>query len=203
MHHIFFCQGFISFFFSTWLTVSWLIESMYSSSTIASANSLIVQDLYPSGGAEHANAISLRLALPVQFAPVHALARRRIQRLGEPSFHETLAYPSHRPQVYPQGSCDLLVILPRISGAPADSSANSRIRAWVSLLANALPRETNFSRSSRSDASSVTRYLFMSASLPLRTIPHTQMTALTRQCKADRPLGRAAFFGPRRRFGQL
>jgi hypothetical protein len=73
------------------------------------------------------------------------------------------------------------------------------MRAWVSLRAAALPQDTNCSRSARSAAVKVTRYLSMSAILSLegcrRQTAKDQGTAFTCQMKIDGPLARIPTLG--------
>src|SRR5262249_13129161 len=79
---------------------------------------------------------------------------------------------------------------------PQESSARRRMRAWVSLRAAAFPLETICSKSARSSAVKVTRYLSIAVVLFSRDHHHltaeNQGTAFTCQMKMDDPLVRFA-----------
>src|SRR5215207_3466552 len=138
-------------FFSTWRTVSRVMEEAKPNSTTLSASSRSVQRARPPGGVLHATATRCASCLPESF--------RSPPRRGR-----SLRHP--RPSSTKRRRVRSTVLMPQESAATICSSAepvaaSSRMRARVTLRDECLPRRTSWRKVSRSSAERSTRYFFL------------------------------------------
>src|SRR5262245_29329540 len=178
-------------FFSAWRTVSIPTRSTRPRTTSSSASSCRVQWQRPSGGSLQAKSMRRCSTSPLILTLSGRGGCRRRSRANSIPWltscwrtRETVRRPVPSAATICSSECS----------SPWPSSANSRMRAWVSLRAAAFPLDTICCNSARSSSVRVTRYLSIAVVLTSGyrrvTTVQNQGTAFACQMKMDDPLAR-------------
>src|SRR5215510_13850494 len=176
-------------FFSAFRTVSMPTRSTKPRTTSSSASSCRVQWQRPWGGSLQANS-SRRCSTSPLILTLSGRGGwgRRSRATSSPWVTSCWRTREAVRRLVPRAATICSSAYP----LPQESSARRRMRAWVSLRAAAFPLETICSKSARSSAVKVTRYLSIAVVLfSLYNDPLTaenQGTAFTCQMKMDDPL---------------
>src|SRR5215468_2921305 len=173
-------------FFSACHTVTVLMVSTKPKTTSSSASSCKVQWQRPRGGSLQASPSNLCSTLPLILTlSGRGGCGRWARTASRPSVTKRCRRRSMVRGLVPKAE----TISASAYASPHHSSAKSKMRAWVSFRAAALPMETNRSNSSRSSTVRATRYLSIAELLSLRhsLLPKPQETTfrVTRQSKIN------------------